>query len=127
MATAIQIGPRPASLDGCFQTWSERDASSVLRSDMEQGGYVKVRRRTTQAALQVDASVTLDASFYPAFRDWFRINCGAGVFPTYVKRPDGAEIVMRFTQPPVYEWPESNPGAFRATVSLEQLPAWRLL
>ena len=122
---AIQIGDRPASLDGCFQTWSEHDASSVIRSDMDMGGYVKVRRRTTEAALLVDATVTLDAALYPDFCTWFRINSGAGVFPTRVKRPDGAELVMRFMQPPVYEWPEANKDVFRASVSMEQLPEWR--
>jgi hypothetical protein len=127
MPDTIQIGPRPASLDGCFQTWSEHDSSSVIRSDMDIGGYTKVRRRTTEAALQVDASVTLDAALYADFQTWFRVNSGAGVFPTRVKRPDGAEIVMRFTQPPVIEWPEANKYAFRATVALEQLPAWRYL
>lgn len=126
MAT-VQIGPRPASLDGCFQTWTEHDSSSVIRSDMDLGGYVKVRRRVTEAALQVSASVTLDASKYADFQTWFRVNCGAGVFPTRVKRPDGKEIVMRFTEPPVYDWPEANKGAFRATCALEQMPAWSTL
>ncbi len=107
-----------------MQTWSEHDASSVIRSEMDQGGFTKVRRRTTAAAWLVDASVTLDASLYADFQTWFRVNCAAGVYPTRVKRPDGAEVVMRFTQPPVIEWPESNKGAFRATVSLEQMPAW---
>lgn len=126
MAT-IQIGARPASLDGCFQTWSEHDSSSVLRSEMDMGGYVKVRRRTTAAAWQVDASVTLDASLYEDFMTWFRVNSGAGVFPTRVKRPDGKELVMRFTQPPVIDWPEANREAFRAQCVLEQLPAWQTL
>lgn len=124
---AINIGARPASIDGCFQTWAEHDATSTIRSDMDLGGYAKVRRRTTNAALQVDASVTLDAALYADFATWFRINCGAGVFPTRVKRPDGSEIVMRFTAPPVFEWPEANRNVFKASVSLEQLPEWQSL
>jgi hypothetical protein len=124
---ATQIGPRPASLDGCFQTWSEHDATSTLRSDMDMGGFTKVRRRTTEAALLVDASVVLAATVYADFMTWFRVNCAAGVFPTHVKRPDGSEICMRFTAPPVIEWPQSDKTVFHASVTLEQLPAWRTL
>lgn len=124
---AITIGARPASLDGCFQTWSEHDASSTIRSDMDLGGYTKVRRRTTKAAWQVEASVTLSASLYETFMEWFRVACSAGVFPTRVKRPDGKEVVMRFTQPPVIEWFQADKGAFRAACQLEQLPEWATL
>ena len=120
----ITIATRPASLDGCFQTWSEHDASSVIRSEMDMGGFTKVRRRTTAAAWQVEAGVTLDSSLYEDFQTWFRVNCAAGVYPTRVKRPDGKEVVMRMTQAPVIEWPEANKGAFRASVVLEQLPEW---
>lgn len=123
MAT-ITIGSRPDSLDGCFSTWSEYDASSTIRSDMDLGGFTKVRRRTTAAAWLVEASVMLPAELYADFMKWFRINCAAGVFPTRVKRPDGVEVVMRFTQPPVLEFPERDKTVFRASVSLEQLPAW---
>jgi hypothetical protein len=124
MATSITIGARPPSIDGCFQTWTEQDATSLIRSDMDLGGFTKVRRRTTAAAWLAQATVTLKAEQYDDFMHWFRVNCAAGVFPTRVKRPDGKEIVMRFTEPPVIEWPESERTAFRASVSLEQLPAW---
>jgi hypothetical protein len=122
---AITIAARPASIDGCFQTWSEHDSSSVIRSEMELGGYTKVRRRTTNFAWQVEAGVTLDAALYEDFQMWFRVNCGAGVFPTRVKRPDGKEIVMRMTQPPVIDWPQQERKAFHAVVTLEQLPEWK--
>lgn len=125
MASTITIGARPASIDGCFQTWSEQDATSTIRSEMDLGGFTKVRRRTTAAAWLASASVTLKAEQYEDFMRWFRVNCGAGVFPTRVKRPDGQEVVMRFTEPPVIEWPERERTAFRASVSLEQLPAWK--
>lgn len=123
MAT-IQIAARPSSLDGCFSTWTEHDATSTIRSDMDLGGFTKVRRRTTAAALLVEASVMLEAHLYADFMSWFRVNCAVGIFPTRVKRPDGSEIVMRFTAPPVIEYPERDRTVFRASVSLEQLPAW---
>lgn len=124
MATLI-IAPRPATIDGCFQNWSETDASTTVRSDMDMGGYTKIRRRTTVAAWQVNASVTLPADLYDDFMNWFRVDCGAGIFPTRVKTPLGKEVVMRFSQPPAIEWPEAEPNAFRVTVSLEQMPAWK--
>lgn len=123
MAT-IQIAARPPSLDGCFRTWNERDASSVLRSEMDMGGFVKVRRRTTAAGWQVEASVVLSSALYEDFQTWYRVNCAAGAFPTRVKRPDGTEVVMRFAAPPGIEWLESDKGAFRVSVTLEQMPAW---
>jgi hypothetical protein len=123
MAT-INIGARPASLDGCFQTWTEKDSPSTIRSDMDLGGYTKVRRRTTAAAWQVDASVTLPAELYDDFQEWFRVACGAGIFPTRVKTPAGKEVVMRFAAPPTFEFPESNKDVMRVSVTLEQLPAW---
>lgn len=124
MAT-VTIGSRPATIDGCFSTWAEHDATSTIRSEMDLGGFVKVRRRTTAAAWQVEAAVTLDASLYDDFMTWYRVNCAAGVYPTRVKRPDGVELVMRFAAPPVIDWPERDPNAFRAACQLEQLPAWK--
>jgi hypothetical protein len=121
---AITIATRPASIDGCFQTWAEHDSSSVIRSEMDLSGYTKVRRRTTSWAWQVEASVVLDAALYEDFQTWFRTNCAGGVWPTRVKRPDGREIVMRFTQPPVIDWPASEKKAFRASCTLEQMPEW---
>src|SRR4051812_46026283 len=97
---AIDIAPRPLSLDGCWQTWSETDSDATLRSQMDLGGFTKTRLRTTAAAWQVQASVTLAASLYEDFMQWFRVNCVKGVLPTRVKRPDGTEVVMRFTAPP---------------------------
>jgi len=127
MATTVQIAERPASLDGCWQTWSERDASSVLRSEMDMAGFVKVRRRTTAAAWTANASVMLKAELYQDFIDWFRVYSQAGVLPTRVKRPDGREVVMRFSAPPEIEWPERDRTMFRANVTLEQMPEWAAL
>lgn len=123
MAT-IQIGARPLSLDGCFSTWNQHDMPSVIRSDMDLAGYTKVRRRTTVAGSQVEASVMLKSDLYEDFMAWFRLDCAAGVLPTRVKRPDGTEVVMRFTAPPVIEYPERDKTVFRASVTLEQLPQW---
>jgi hypothetical protein len=125
---AIQIASRPASIDGCMQTWSEHDEIKVVRSEMETG-MVKVRRRFTGSIWLIDASVTLEARLYDAFRDWFRVNCQGGVLPTRVKRPqDGKEVVVRFSAPPAYDW-SIDPGAaaFRVSMTFEQMPEWATL
>jgi hypothetical protein len=127
MATT-QVAPRPASIDGCFATWSEAEAPNTIRSDMELAGFTKVRRRTTFATLLIDASVTLPAELYQPFRDWYSLNCASGTVPTRVKRPlDNAELVVRFAAPPAFAWPPMEPTAFTVSCKLEQLPQWRSL
>lgn len=124
MAT-ITIASRPSSLDGCFSQWSEQDAAATLRSEMDLGGFTKVRLRTTDAGLAINASVTLVASLEADFLSWFRVNCARGLWPTRVKRPDGTEIVARFTAAPQITYPERDKSNFTAACTLEQLPAWR--
>lgn len=126
MATT-QIAARPASIDGCFQTWTEKDAEATLRSDMDMGGYTKVRLRTTTASWLIEATVVLLASQYEDFQTWYRQNCIRGVLPTRVKRPDGKEVVVRFTAAPAIEWPTADRTNFKAACSFEQLPEWRNL
>lgn len=121
---AIDIAARPLALDGCWQNWREHDAEAVLRSDMDMGGFTKSRLRTTAAAWLVEASVTLPAELYGDFMGWYRTACRRGTLPTRIKRPDGVEVVMRFTAAPVVEWPEANRGVFRASATFEQLPEW---
>jgi hypothetical protein len=120
---SIYIAERPASLDGCMQTWTESYASNTLRTDMEAAGYVKVRRRTTGKMTNIDATLTLDAKYYDDFLSWYFDMSQAGVVPTRIKRPqDGAEIVARFSAPPAINFIDQN--AFTATMKFEQLPAW---
>lgn len=126
MAT-IQVASRPASIDGCMQTWAEHDEVKVIRSEVDTG-TVKVRRRFTGVVWLVDASVVLPAALYVAFRDWFRINCQSGVLPTYFTTPWGEQVVMRFREPPAIDWGiDPAATAFRASMVLEQLPEWRSL
>jgi len=124
---AITIASRPASLDGCWQNWSERDAPAVLRSEMEMGGFTKTRLRTTAAAWLVEASVTLDSALYDDVQRWFRQDCILGSLPTRVKRPNGAEVVVRFTAPPTITFPQAEPGAMVVAATFERLPAWASL
>jgi len=125
MAT-IQIAARPDALDGCFATWAETEAANAIRSDMDLAGFTKTRRRTTYAALLIDATVMLPAALYQDVRDWYTINCASGTIPTRIKRPqDNAEIVARFSGPPSIAWPTQERVAFTVTCKFEQLPQWR--
>lgn len=126
MAT-INIATRPASIDGCFQTWSEADKSQVVRSEMD-FGTIKVRRRTTGVIWTIEATVVLKAEQYEDFQQWFRIACGAGTWPTRIKRPkDAKEVVARFSEPPQIQWLDMEKKAFRASCKFEQLPEWKAL
>lgn len=125
MAT-ITVAARPPKIDGCFLVWNESSTSQTIRTEMEDGSIIKVRRRTTGYIKTCDASVTLVADKYQDMLDWFHIACRGGVIPTWVRRPiDGKEEAWRFTAPPQIEWVDR--AAFRVSVQMEQLPTWRTL
>jgi len=122
---AIQIGARPASIDGCMSSWSQDWKSNTIRSDMDDL-TVKVRRRTTGLITNIDCQVTLKASQWDDFIAWFRVNQMGGAIPTRIKRPqDGKEIVVRARETPKIEWLDKN--AFTATLAFEQMPGWENL
>ena len=125
MSGTIHIAARPLDLDGCWSSWEEQQQPQVVRSDMEAGGIVKVRRRYTGIARKASVSVTLKAALYNDFLAWFNVSCMGGVHPTRVETPYRKQEVWRFTGPPKISWPEAN--AFTVSAELEQLPAWRLL
>jgi hypothetical protein len=122
---AIQIGARPASIDGCMAVWNQTYLSNTIRSDMDDL-EVKVRRRTTGLVTKIDTQVTLKASQWDDFIAWFKVNQIGGSIPTRIKRPqDGKEVVVRATEPPKIEWLDKN--AFTATMAWESMPSWDLL
>ncbi len=122
---AIYIAPRPTSIDGCMQEWSETFLANTIRTSMEDL-TVKVRRRTTGLVMNIDCKVNLKAEQYDDFIKWFRIDQQGGSVPTRVKRPkDGAEIVVRASQFPTIQWIDSN--AFAVSMKFEQMPEWRTL
>ena len=93
---------------------------------MDQGGTIKVRRRFTGTLRTANGTITLRASQYLDFRRWFEVNCAAGAFPTWFKRPlDGAEECWRITAPPSYSWVDKV--AVAVSLELEQLPEWATL
>ena len=119
---AIQIGARPATIDGCMAAWNEEFKPNTIRSDMDDM-TVKVRRRTTGLIRNIDCQVTLKASQYDDFCSWFKVNQMGGAIPTRIKRPqDGKEIVVRARETPKIEWLDK--GAFVATMAFEQMPEW---
>jgi len=117
---AMEIGDRPATLDGCWATWSEQDVDNVIRTDYDSGA-MQTRRRFTGTNRVVTASVTMKAELYSDFMNWFRVNQRGGANATYVITPYGEEEVFQWTGPPAISWPEA--GAFTATVTMWQ-GAW---
>ena len=118
----IQIGARPASISGCFQTWNETQAANTIRTEME-NGTVKVRRRTTGIYRKAEVSVTLQGDQYQDFVDWWNVNSQQGAIPTYVVTPYGTEEVWRIAEPPAIEWIQAGQKpAFRASMKIERLP-----
>jgi hypothetical protein len=123
MSGSVYIAPRPATLDGCWASWEEQQQPAVVRSDMDAGGIVKVRRRYTGIARKASVSVALKAEQYDAFLTWFNADCLQGVYPTRVVTPYKKTEVWRFSGPPKITW--EDPKVFSVQVELEQLPAWR--
>jgi len=114
---AIQIGARPAGLDGCWKTWQEQDVDVVARSEME-AGNVKTRRRFTGISRSVTASVTLPVALLGLFRTWWRVNQRQGAIATRVMTPEGTEEVFQWSAPPSIS--VSLNGTFTASVSMFQ-------
>ena len=122
---AITIAPRPTSISGCMQTWSEEALPNTIRSETDDL-TVKVRRRTTGLVTNIDCQVTLEASKFDDFMLWFKVNQLGGSIPTRIRRPqDGKEIVARMRTPPKVEWVDKK--AFTATLAFEMMPGWELL
>lgn len=122
---SIYVAPRPKSIDGCMQEWSETYLSNTIRTSMEDL-TVKVRRRTTGLIMNIDAKVNLKAEQYDDFLYWFRIDQQGGSVPTRVKRPmDGKEIVVRASAPPQISWIDTK--VFAVTMKFEQMPEWSTL
>ena len=122
----VQIGTRPAALDGCMKTWSESFEQQTIRTSMEAPGYMKVRRRVTGKTTNIEASVMLESKYYDDVIKWFFDTSQAGVIPTRVKRPqDGKEMVVRFKEPPIIDFVDKK--VFSASFKFEQLPSWSTL
>ena len=122
---AVTIGTRPASLDGCWASWDEKQEPNTIRTSMEAAGYVKVRRRTTGIMRVAQVKRNFEAKDYDDFVSWFNVACQGGVVPTRMKTPYGKDEVWRFSEPPSISWIE--PKAFSVSCSIEQLPAWSSL
>jgi hypothetical protein len=118
------IGSRPAELSGNLQTWREKDdESATLRSKMDDGQTIKVRRRVTVAIRNGEASVTIVAADVPFWRQWYKQNCQNGVLPTLLRfPPECDEDLWRFSTPIQYEWIDKT--ACRLSFSLEKLPQY---
>ena len=121
------LGQRPASLPGCWKTFSETTLPNTIRSQAEYSHPIKVRRRSTAAVRTADATVVLKQDQVADFIDWFEVRCQGGAIPTKIIHPDGTEQVWRFSNPPVIQWGIGvKPGSHYASITckLEALPGW---
>ena len=114
---AIEVGPRPTTLSGCWSSWNESDVDVVIRTEMASGA-LHTRRRFTGISRVVTASVTLKAALYGDFMAWFHDNQRQGAIATWVVPPYGGEEKFQWTGPPKITWPD--PNAFQATVTMYQ-------
>lgn len=126
MSYTGQVAPRPAEIDGGLQTWSETtDENSKLRSKMDDGQTIKVRRRVTRPIRQGQASVTIKGAEVQHWRTWYEDRCQDGVLPTRFKFPPNcAEQIWRFSTPLTYQWLDMDKSACRISFGLEKLPEW---
>ncbi len=122
----VDYATRPASLSGCWASWSETDAPQVIRSGMDNGD-VKVRRRTTGIHRIAECAVRLPAGNYNSFMEWFRVHCQSGVVPTNIVEPNGTESIWRFMEAPAITWVGETAHAFEASCRFERLPGWQVI
>jgi hypothetical protein len=85
-------------------------------------GLPKVRRRYTGVYRKAEVDVSIKGEDYPSFLDWFNIYCQQGVLPTMMMTPYGAEEAWRFTEPPAYQWIQSN--VVKISAKIERFPGW---
>lgn len=127
MAYTGTVVERPHGVTGCLQSFSDTTADgAVLRSNMQSGQTVKVRRVSTREIQTGQATVVVPTADVFAWRDWHRVRCKSGVLPTKFIMPWGAEEIWRFSSKPTYEWIRGVRGAVacRITFQIEQLPQW---
>jgi hypothetical protein len=108
-----------------LQDFSEtQDAEAVVRSKMDNGQTIKVRRRVTAALRNAQASVVVAGSEVALWRTWYNTNCQGGVLPTRFIMPMGNEEIWRFSTPLTIVWQTADRSAAIISFSLEQLPYW---
>lgn len=127
MAYTGTVIDRPVGASGCLQTFTESTADGdVLRSNMQSGQTVKVRRVSTHPILTAQATAVVPVKDAPLWRDWYMNRCKSGVLPTRFIMPWGSEEIWRFSSKLQYEWIRGakGPVAVRITFNMEQLPQW---
>ena len=124
MAYSGTVAARPASIDGCLQTFSMSYLPSVLRTESENSAFIKTRRLTTKPVKIAECGLTLPAALVADFIAWFEVNCQCGAIPTRIKLPpNGVEEIWRFASDPSINCVDNI--AAEVSWSMEQLPFGR--
>jgi hypothetical protein len=117
----VPYAQRPATLDGCWSSWSEQQQQNLLRTQMDSGA-IKVRRRTTGIMRVAQVSVSMPAKNYDSFMRWYNVACQQGVLPTMMCTPQCKEELWRFVEAPQISWVSKE--VFTASCQIERLPGW---
>lgn len=127
MAYTGTVAERPIGVTGCLQSFTDTTADGdVLRTTMQSGQTIKVRRVSTRGINTAQATAVVSATDSFLWRNWYQERCKSGVLPTRFIMPWGEEQIWRFAGKLQYEWIRGPKGAVAVRISfnLEQLPQW---
>lgn len=105
----------------CPTSWEEVPHPALIRTEMDDG-YPKVRRRYTKTWREYMAQWRLDWADFAAFNTFVEVDCGAGSVPFYMAHPiTGADILVRWKEPPKAASDTSLKPVFSVTGALEEM------
>lgn len=114
-------GSYPVWPFGCPQSWQEQPKVAVIRSEIDDG-YPKVRRRFTKTWHEYQSQWRLEWSQFSAFKTFFDVDSGAGSVPFRMKHPiTGADILVRWKEPPQVRSDVSTKPTFDISATLEEV------
>ena len=114
----------PTSLQSLVNadTFSEKFANTLIRSDVEQGPP-KVRRRFTKGIRQVTVSICIDADQYEDLEDFYDTETAGGSLQFLFNHPiTGVPTYFRFVDPPDIKPLNGSGIKFTASMNWEILP-----
>lgn len=107
MATPINW---PSYLPTCAQTWQEKDAPDVIRTEMDMG-LPKQRRRSTLRNTAVNVSWTLPVAQFDQFDQFYLTATQQGVIPFYFAHPVTGNLnTYTFVEAPQYTFLDGTNG-----------------
>jgi hypothetical protein len=113
--------PWPLTLPECAETWQEQDRAATVRTEMEDNGPPKVRRRYTGTVRQIQLTMMLTNAQKQEMQNFHRVNLAAGVLAHSFRDPYADAVQpFRFVEPPSFQ--SAGPLAVQMTARWEQFP-----